>query len=198
MIDPALRLQAGIKTVERAVFRKPDGCAGVGVLEYARSGEDVVYLICLVNVEIAGKNHRFVMGDLGNLFQHKTCSLAASHFAYMVHVQVEEIEFIGRQAVPESAPCTDPDAGGIPTQAWHVGCLVEPEVPLVQQLQTVLFVEDGGIFTPFLAIVTSHADVVVSIEPFHQVAELGMKHFLGAEYSRCHEVHLVANHLAAL
>ena len=53
MIDPTLRPQAGIKTVERAVFRKPDGCAGVGVLEYARSREDVVYLICLVNVEIA-------------------------------------------------------------------------------------------------------------------------------------------------
>ena len=73
MVDSAQRSQVGVETVERAVLRKSDGRARVGILEDALPSENGVYLIRLVNVEIASENHRFAMGYLGNLSQHKTC-----------------------------------------------------------------------------------------------------------------------------
>ena len=114
MVDAALRSQPRIETVECAVLRKADGRADVGVLQYARLGEDAVYLVGLVDVEIACENHGGTIGNLFNLAHHKACSLTAGHLAHMVHVQVEEIEFLRRQRVNEFAPGADADAGGIP------------------------------------------------------------------------------------
>ena len=65
-------------------------------------------------------------------------------------------------------------------------------------MQTVFLVEDGGVFAGFLAVVPSHADIVVSVEHALHVGKLTVQHLLGAENSRGHEVDLVAEHLASL
>ena len=127
----------------------------------------------------------------------------------MVHVEVEKEEIVvfqpqlvvfqGESLVDgKSSPCADSHTGRIPTQTGLFGRFAEPEIALVEQLHMVFFIENGGIFALRHAVVASHADAVVAVEPFEHVNQLFVEHLLRPENVGFHEVHLVANHLTAL
>ena len=115
----------------------------------------------------------------------------------MVHVKIEVIELELRVLLPELAPCAYAYACGVPSELWRVGRLVEPEIALAQELYTVFLVEDGGVFASLLAVVATHTYIVVTVERGGEVAQLGVKHFLGSEYVGILKIDLVAYHLTS-
>ena len=128
----------------------------------------------------------------------------------MVHVEIEEIKpFCTFSPIEQAmtlfqvfhckfAPSADADADRIPTQARLVGRLAEPEVTMVKELEFILFIKYGLMFATMLAIITPNADIIIAIQSLLHILELDIQHFLCSEYLRRHEVHLVANDLAAL
>ena len=197
MVDARLCLHVRLEVVERAVLGEAQTSVRVRVVEYARRCEDAVYLVVLVDVEVAGEHDGSTLCYLANLLHNELCCLAARHYAHMIHVQVEVVEAETGLCLLKLAPRADAYARSVPAQLRLVGRFVQPEVALVEQLHAVFLIEYGGIFALCLAVVAAHADIVVAVECAEQVAELRMQHFLRAEDVGTLEVHLVANHLAA-
>ena len=97
----------------------------------------------------------------------------------------------------ELAPSADSYAGRVPAQTGLFWRFAEPEVAVVEELEFVIFVEDGLVLAATLAIVAPDADVVVAVEGIFHVLELFPKHFLSPENVGRHKVHLVADDLTA-
>ena len=68
----------------------------------------------------------------------------------------------------------------------------------VHKLHLLVVEEDGSILAFLLAVVASHADIVVAVEMFQHVAQLWMEHLLCTEDVGVFEVDLTANHGATL
>ncbi len=130
----------------------------------------------------------------------------------MVHVEVEVIKhdvIILFPAVEETvaylftllhgefAPCADADASCVPAQARLVRGFAQPEVAMVEETKFVFFVKDRLMLATALAVVATDTDKIVAVEAFEHVLKLSPQHFLCTEKVGSHEVHLVADHLAA-
>ena len=75
--------------------------------------------------------------------------------------------------------------------------LRQPEVPVAEQGEPLFVVEYGRILAGPLAVVASHAYVVVLVEAALQVLELLVEHLLRAEHVGLVEVYLLGEHLGA-
>ena len=194
----AARAEAvGVEGVERAVLGEAQACRGVRVLQYARVGEYLEYLVVLVYVEVARHHHGSALGYLAYLAHYELGGLTTRHDAHVVHVQVEVVELESRLQLLELSPRADAYACRVPAQLGRVGGLVEPEVAVVEELEVVFLVEYGRVLAGLLAVVAAHAYVVVVVECGTHVAELLHEHLLCAEGIGSLEVHLIAEHLAA-
>ena len=143
VVDAAVRLQVGVERVERSVLCEAQTAALIRVLKDSRLGEDGVYLVILVYIEVARKNNGSTLGYLLYLPHDKLRALAACRHAHVVHVKIEVIELELRVLLPELAPRAYAYACGVPSELWRVGRLVEPEIALAQELYAVFLVEDG-------------------------------------------------------
>ena len=152
----------------------------------------------MVDVEVTGEDDGCSLGDFANALYDELRCFAACRSADVIHVEVEEKEFLLRLHVLELSPCADADAGGIPAEAGLLGGLAEPEVAVVEESDVVFLIEDGGIFAFGLSIVTAHAYIVVAIEALQEVEELRVEYLLCTEDVGSEEVHLVADDWAAL
>ena len=197
VVDAAGGLPLLVVGVERTILGKAQPGGGVAVEEPSRLREDAVYLVVLVDVEVARQHHGGIC-TLTDALHHQFGGLPSCHHTHMVHVQVVEVEPQSRRDVLELSPGADTDAGGIPAKTGLVGCRREPEMAVVHEPQFLFVVEDGSILALLLAVVTPHADVVVVVEPLEHVAQLRLQHLLRAENVGVLEVQLVAHHLTTL
>ena len=95
-------------------------------------------------------------------------------------------------------PSADADTYGVPSQAGLVGRFAEPEVPMVEEFDFVFLVENGFVFAAMHAVITSDADVVVTVKGLLHVVKLLIQHLLRSEDFGGHEIHLVADDLTTL
>ena len=197
MVNARFGPQVCVEAVERAVCGKTQTGSRIAVLQDARRGKDLEDLVVLVHVEVACHHHGRTLGDLANLSHDKLGSLTTGHDAHMIHVEVEMEEAQARCLLLKLTPCADANADGIPSQLRRVGGLVKPEIAVVQQLQVILLIKDGGILARLLAVVAAHTNEVVVVERSTHVAQLSHKHLLGAEHVGSLKVYHVTHNLAA-
>lgn len=70
---------------------------------------------------------------------------------------------------------------GVPPLVGTVGNFREPEMAFVQQPETLLFIEYGGIFAFGLAVVAPHADIGIVGKLRQHIVQLPVEHLLAAE-----------------
>ena len=68
---------------------------------------------------------------------------------------------------------------------------------MVKQFKFVFLIEYGFMLPSPLPVIAADADVSIAIKGFQHVLQLVIKHLLGTKNDWIHEVHLVADHLAA-
>jgi len=84
--------------------------------------------------------------------------------------------------VAEFTPCADAGAGCVPAFfAGDFGCLAQPEVAVLDEVEFAGVVEDGRVFAAFFAVFTADADIFEAGEGVLEVVELVAVAFLGAE-----------------
>ena len=197
MVDTAVGPSFALETIERAVLSESDAGAFVGVFEESRRGEYLIDFVALVDIKVASQDNGAVLCELLDFAYHKTGGFTTRHHAYMVHMEVEEAE-LPSIVIPtlllEPTPRADANASSIPPQFWLVGCLVQPEMTVVNQFQAVGLEEDSGKFAFLFAVLTPHSDIVVTIESLEHVEQLRVKHLLCAEDIGRLEVDLPAHH----
>ena len=115
-------------------------------------------------------------------FSHnEPCGPARGFLPHVVEVRVDEKEGLAGGEVAETGPSGDARAGAVPAdEARAVGVLREPESAAFQHPDARRVVEDGGIFPLRLAIFAAHSDVSVGRQPFQEVGQLPVEHFLHA------------------
>ena len=99
----------------------------------------------------------------------------------MVHMQVEEPEAALGLQVEEMAPRADARQRGVPALVRTVGDLRKPEMAIVQQAKTLLFIKYGRILALRLSVVAPDADIVVVGKLRQHVVQLAVEHLLTSE-----------------
>jgi len=198
VVDARRGVEVGLEAVEGAGLGKPQSRGEVAVFQDSGLGEDAVDFVVLVDVEVAGEDDGCSLGDVADALHDELSGFAACRSADVVHMEVEEKEFLLGPHVLELSPRADANAGGIPAETGLLWRLAEPEVAVVEESDMVFLVEDGGIFAFGLAVVTAHTDIVVAVEALQEVEELRVKHFLCAEDVGGEEINLIADDRAAL
>ena len=145
----------------------------------ATGGEDAVNRVLLVHVKVAREDDGLAFCYFPDTPDYQPGTLPAGNNAHMIQVQIEEIECLACFPATELAPGTDARTGGIPSQAWLVGCFGKPEVPLLQQPDGFPVVKDDGVFSLSLAVVTSYAYVVIVRKQGFHIVQLFGQNFLG-------------------
>ena len=163
-------------------------------------GKDGINLIRLIHIEIARDDDWCALSDLVDFSDNEFSGLTTGYHAHVIHVQVKEVEgLVACRRLPrEPSPSADADTGSVPTESGAVGRLAQPEVTVVQQAQAVILVEDSGILTASLTIITPYTDIVIAIQTIEHIDQLAMEDLLCAKDVGRHEIHLVADHLATL
>ena len=174
--------------IERTILGIAQAGSGVAVAKQSRIGEDGIYLVILVDIEVAREYNRGVASYFTNLTHHKFCTLTTCHNADMVHVEVEVEELQVRTLVLKFSPSTYSDASGIPSEIGSSGVLRQPELAVIQQLDIVFLIENGGILTLTLAVITTYTYVVVAVERCKHILQLRIEHLLSAEHIGLFEV----------
>lgn len=72
-------------------------------------------------------------------------------------------------------------SAGVPSLVGTVGDFREPEMAFVQQPETLLFIEYGGIFAFGLAVIAPHADIGIAGKLRQHIVQLPVEHLLAAE-----------------
>lgn len=200
MVNAALGEQIRVKGVERTVLGKTQACHIIGVLQQSRMREDGINLIRLIHIEITRDDDWCALSDLADFPYNEFSGLTAGYHAHVIHVQVKEIEgLVACRRLPrEPSPSADADTGSVPTESRAVGRLAQPKVTVVQQAQAVILVEDSGILTASLTIITPDTDIVIAIQTIEHIDQLAMEDLLCAKDVGRHEIDLVADYLTTL
>ena len=93
----------------------------------------------------------------------------------------EEPEPLAARPIEEPAPAADADIFGIPALARMRGFLRKPEMPRVEQLETVFLVEHRRIFARLGPVVASDAGVAVTGKRREKIQKLAVEHLLSSE-----------------
>ena len=181
VVDAAVGVAIGGKAVEGAVEGIAQPSRLEGVAQGTAFGKSPVGAVGLVYVEVAGENDRQPLAQRPHFLLHEVGALDAGLLADVVHVQVEEEELERALLILEVTPRADAGQDGIPAHTGGVGRLGEPEVAVVEQLETAGAVEDGGMFAPLSTVVTAHTDVVEARQAVLQRIELMLEPLLRAE-----------------
>ena len=107
----------------------------------------------------------------------------------MIHVEIEEQEGETGLLITKLAPATDTRQGGIPSLIGMIGLRGEPEIAMVEHLELLRTIEDGGMLTALLAIVTPYADVVIPRHHALQVLQLRIFSLLRTENIKTMELY---------
>ena len=141
MVDAAVGVPLWMEAVEGSTFGKALAGMFVAVLQYSAFGKDVVYLVMLVHVEVASKNDWCAFCNLADAVYHKLRTLAPCNYAYMIHVEVEEEEFLAAFSALELSPGTNARTSGVPTSSRLLWSFRKPEVAFCEELQLLPIVE---------------------------------------------------------
>ena len=182
MVDTAVGFQRGVEIVERPVRGIASGRGFIRIGQYPRGGEGRIDGVVLVDVEIAREDHELPgAAHFADLRDDQFGALLARPDTDVIHMQVEEPEPAPGLPVQEMPPCANAGQRGVPPLVGTVGNFREPEMAFVQQPETLLFIEYGGIFAFGLAVVAPHADIGIVGKLRQHIVQLPVEHLLAAE-----------------
>ena len=169
------------------------------VAEQPCLAEDPYRLLIGTGIEVTGEDHRLSPIKQGtDTAQQEVRGLTSRLLTDMVVVDIEEIQRLAAEPITEVSPATYAEAlRGIPAVRRHLGCLRQPEVTLIQQVEAVGPVKDGRVLTGLLTIITPYPDVVIVIKGIN-IPQLLQVALLGAEEVKAVVTDQVGDHLATV
>ena len=156
-------------------------------------------LVRRLGIEVAGgENHCVRPGNLLYLLQKQFRGFPAGYFALMVIVRIKEIERLAALEVFEFSPRADSVAARrVPAFARDVRRLGKPEIPLVEHLEAVFFIDYRRVLARILAVIAACADVGI-VSQLEDALQLVLEALLRAEDVKIMEAHEAFHHLLAV